>query len=65
MLAILKITPTPIKLNLGGEKMGKKSQKMDSKAARRIQSSQDKKGSKGDSGFKSRSSSAASKKSNK
>ena len=60
MLAILKITQIPKKLNLGGEKMGKKSQKMDSKAARRIQSSQDKKGSKGDSGFKSRTTKAAS-----
>ncbi|QEE14495.1 hypothetical protein DSAG12_00308 [Promethearchaeum syntrophicum] len=41
--------------------MGKKSNKMNNNAARRIQSSQDRKGSKGDQGFKSRSMSAASK----
>ena len=62
MHAISKNTQIP---KLGGEKMGKKSQRIDSKAARRIQSSQDKKGSKGDSGFKARTSSAASKNSNK
>ncbi len=39
--------------------------KMTPKAARRIQSGQDKKGSKGDQGFKSRSMSAANKKSQK
>lgn len=43
--------------------MGKKS--MTQKAARRIQSSQDKKGSKGDQGFKSRAMSAAAKGSKK
>jgi len=43
--------------------MGKKS--MTQKAARRIQSNQDKKGSKGDSGFKSRTMSAAAKSSRK
>jgi len=45
--------------------MAKKKRIMDAQAARRIQSSQDKKGSDGDSGFKSRTSSAAAKKSNK
>ena len=64
MHAISKITQILKIPKLGGKKMGKKSQ-MDSKAARRIQSSQDKKGSKGDSGFKSRTTSAASKNSNK
>lgn len=39
--------------------------KMTQKAARRIQSSQDKKGSKGDKGFKSRAMSAADKSSKK
>lgn len=43
--------------------MGKKG--MTQKAARRIQSSQDKKGSKGDMGFKSRAMSAAEKSSKK
>ncbi|MFX1500764.1 MAG: hypothetical protein ACFFDH_07345 [Promethearchaeota archaeon] len=43
--------------------MGKKN--MTQKAARRIQSSQDKKGSKGDTGFKSRAMSAAAKGSKK
>ncbi len=38
---------------------------MTQKASRRIQSSQDKKGSKGDQGFKSRAMSAAAKKSQK
>ena len=44
-------------------KMAKKA--MTQKAARRIQSSQDQKGSKGDQGFKSRAMSAASKNSKK
>ena len=65
MHVIFKNYSNPKILNYGGEKMGKKSQKIDSKAARRIQSSQDKKGSKEDSGFKSRTTSASSKKSNK
>ena len=42
-----------------GDSMGKS--KMTQKAARRIQSNQDKKGSKGDAGFKSRAMSAAAK----
>lgn len=41
--------------------MNDKKTKMDSEAARRIQSSQDKKGDKGDQGFKSRAMSAADK----
>lgn len=44
--------------------MSKKNNQMNSKAARRIQSSQDKKEIKGDGGFKSRTTSTAAKRAN-
>ena len=60
----VKLRKVPKKRS-GGEYMAKKSEKMNSKSARRIQSSQDKKGTKGDSGFKERTTRAAARNSKK